>query len=80
MAVSVYIASLTVDDAGRVVGLTVIQPSDFAAFRIEVVFENKGNEESNVHHVQGVLQRFSSDLAEALRRPLKIVRKRAIKK
>ncbi|MFZ0425460.1 MAG: hypothetical protein WAL80_21485 [Xanthobacteraceae bacterium] len=80
MAVSVYIASLMQDDAGGIVAVVVIQPSDLAAFRVEIVFESKGNEESNLHYVRGVLQRFSGDLAEALKRPLKIVRKPAAKK
>lgn len=79
MSVSVHAASLTKDEAGRVVAVVVIQPSDLAAFRVEVVFHDKGGDENNLHHVQSVLQGFSADFAEALRRPLKIARPPAAK-
>ncbi len=79
MAVAVYVASLTNDDTGRVVAVVVIQPSELTAFRVEVAFADEGTDERNLHHVQAALQRFSADFVEALRPPLKIVRKPAAK-
>ena len=80
MPLSVYVAHLEREDS-RVTATVVIQPSDLAAFRIETVFVDQGSQEKNLHHVQGVLQRFSADLdlAAALKRPLRIAPKPAAK-
>jgi hypothetical protein len=72
MTVSVRIAEITKAAAGNLTAVVVIKPSELTAFRVEVVFADKGNQENNLHHVQEVLQRFSADFASALRRPLKI--------
>jgi hypothetical protein len=80
MAVSVHVASLTRADQRQVTAVAVIQPSDFSSFRVEIVFDDKGSDENNLHHVQGVLQRFSHAFADALKLPLKIARKPAAKR
>lgn len=79
MALSVYVASLTREKTGKVTAVTIIR-ADLAAFRLEFVFDDKGSDENNLHHVQGELQRFSADFSEALRRPLKIAPKPAARK
>jgi len=57
--------------------MVVIQQSEFVSFHIKIVFDDLGSEENNLHHIQGVLQAFSAGLSDALRQPLKIVRKQA---
>ncbi|HUD87989.1 MAG TPA: hypothetical protein VMR17_16215 [Xanthobacteraceae bacterium] len=79
MALSVHVASLTPSAAGQFTAVVVIQPSEFSSFRIQIVFDDLGSEESNLHHVQGALAHFSNAFADALKQPLKIVRKPAAK-
>jgi hypothetical protein len=80
MAVSVHVASLTQSPSGQMIGTVVVQPSEFTRFHVEIVFDDRGNEENNLHHIQAVLQSFSQAFSGALQRPLTIVRKRAAKK
>lgn len=80
MPLSVYVAELRREKSGTMTAIVVIQPSEFSAFRIEFYFDDYGDDEQNLHYVQGELQRFSHSFAEALRQPLKIVRKPAAKR
>lgn len=80
MAVSVHVASLIQSPSGQMIGTVVVQPSEFTSFHVEIGFDDRGNEENNLHHIQAVLQSFSQAFSGALQRPLKIVRKRAAKK
>ena len=77
MAISVYVAELRHERSGKATAIVIIEPSAFSAFRIELSFEDHGDDERNLHYVQGALQQFSYSLEDALRRPLKIVRKPA---
>jgi len=77
MPMAVHVAELKCERSGRMTATVVIQPSDVSAFRVSIAFDDKGSDENNLHHVQAALQRFSSELAEALRRPLKIARRPA---
>jgi hypothetical protein len=79
MSVSAHIASLTRSAAGQMTAKVVIQPAEFTSFYVEIVFDDRGNEENNLHHIQAVLQSFSQAFSVALQRPLKIVRKLAVK-
>jgi hypothetical protein len=79
MAISVHVASLTRSRSGKMTGVVVIQPSALTSFRVNVVFDDLGSDENNLHHIQGVLQAFSADFSDALKRPLKIAQKPAAK-
>jgi hypothetical protein len=43
MAVSVHIASLTQSPSGQMIATVVVQPSEFASFHVEIVFDDRGN-------------------------------------
>ena len=50
----------------------VVQPSQFASFRIDVTVDDAGSQDRNLQQVAGALLRFSQQFSEALKQPLRI--------
>jgi hypothetical protein len=72
MTVSVRVHSLKQSASDKVTAIVVVQPSQFASFRIDVTVDDAGSQDRNLQQVAGALLRFSQQFSEALKQPLRI--------